>query len=83
MASVALGINLVPVFMTTLASICGSANGLTQEKLGRLGAATFAGVVAAVGSTGPLTDRWGAKPFVQLGNILTAAQQPSHPATVS
>ncbi len=73
MASLAIGLNLLPVFLTTLSVQYGGASGLTQEQLGRLGAAGFAGLVAGILVTGPLADRFGAKPFVQLGNALIAA----------
>lgn len=72
MMSLAIGLNLLPVFLTTLSATYGGAGGLTQEQLGRLGAITFAGLVAGILATGPLADRWGAKPFVQLGNALIA-----------
>ena len=73
MLSLAIGINLLPVFLTTLGMLYGGAGGLTQEELGRLGAITFAGLVAGIVLTGPLADRCGAKPFALLGNILTGA----------
>lgn len=70
MMCLAIGLNLLPVFLTTLSVIYGGADGLTQEQLGRLGAISFAGLVVGILVTGPLADRWGAKPFVQLGNAL-------------
>lgn len=69
MMSLSIGLNLLPVFLTTLDVTYG---GLTQEQLGRLGAFAFAGVVIGIVITGPLADRWGAKPFALLGNILIA-----------
>ncbi len=69
MMSLAIGINLLPVFLTTLSSIYGGVSGLTQEQLGRLGGIAFAGLVIGILVTGPLADRWGAKLFVQLGNV--------------
>ncbi|MCW5550127.1 MAG: MFS transporter, partial [Opitutaceae bacterium] len=72
MMSLAIGLNLLPVFLTTLSARYGGAAGLTQEQLGRLGAISFAGLVVGILVTGPLADRWGAKPFVQLGNALIA-----------
>lgn len=72
MMSLSIGLNLLPVFLTTIGAQYGGETGLTQEQLGRLGAATFAGVFVGILATGPLADRWGAKPFVQLGNALIA-----------
>ncbi|HEY8991133.1 MAG TPA: MFS transporter [Luteolibacter sp.] len=72
MMSLAIGLNLLPVFLTTLSTTYGGADGLTGEQLGRLGALAFAGVAAGIVVTGPLADRWGAKPFAQLGNALIA-----------
>ena len=68
----AIGLNLLPVFLTTLRTEYGGTAGLTGEQLGRLGALTFAGLVAGILLTGPMADRWGAKPFAQLGNAITA-----------
>ncbi len=73
MMSLSLGLNLLPVFLTTLSATYGGVDGLTQEQLGRLGAISFAGLVIGILVTGPLADRWGAKPFAQLGNGLIAA----------
>jgi MFS family permease len=73
MMGLAIGLNLLPVFLTTLSEIYGGAAGLSQEQLGRLGALAFAGLAAGILMTGPLADRWGAKPFVQLGNATIAA----------
>ncbi|MCF7689309.1 MAG: MFS transporter [Cephaloticoccus sp.] len=72
MMSLSIGLNLLPVFLTTLSATYGGADGLTAEQLGRLGAISFAGLVAGILITGPLADRWGAKPFAQLGNTLIA-----------
>lgn len=72
MMSLSIGLNLLPVFLTTIGEIYGGETGLTQEQLGRLGASTFAGLVVGILITGPLADRLGAKPFVQLGNALIA-----------
>jgi fucose permease len=71
MMALAIGLNLLPVFLTTLSRTYGGAEGLTAEQLGRLGAIVFAGLVAGIAMTGPLADRYGAKLFVQLGNGLT------------
>jgi fucose permease len=67
MMCLAIGINLVPVLLTTLSGALGGPAGLTQEQLGRLGAAAFAGLVLGIVITGPLADRWGAKPFTLVG----------------
>lgn len=72
MMSLAIGINLLPVFLTTLSATYGGAEGLTAEQLGRLGALAFAGLVVGILVTGPLADRWGTKPFALLGNGLIA-----------
>lgn len=73
MMSLSIGLNLLPVFLTTLSTTFGGAHGLTQEELGRLGALSFAGLVGGILVTGPLADRWGAKVFAQVGNALIAA----------
>lgn len=72
MMSLSIGINLLPVFLTTLSTTYGGTDGLTKEQLGRLGAFAFAGIVLGIIGTGPLADRWGTKPFTQLGNVLIA-----------
>lgn len=73
MMSLAIGVNLVPVFLTTLGEALGGPTGLTQEQLGRLGASSFTGLVLGILVTGPLADRWGAKPFALAGLALIAA----------
>jgi fucose permease len=72
MMSLAIGLNLLPVFLTNISSTYGGAAGLSQEHLGRLGAVSFAGLVIGILITGPLADRWGTKPFVQFGNVAIA-----------
>jgi MFS family permease len=67
MMSLSTGINLLPVFLTALGVDLG---GLDKEQLGRIPALTFVGLVAGIAVTGPLADRWGAKVFAQLGNLL-------------
>ncbi len=69
MMSLAVAVNLIPVFLTTLGASLGDGH-LTNEQLGRIGAMTFIGVVAGILITGPLADRWGPKLFAVLGNIL-------------
>ena len=69
MAAIAITVNLVPVYLTTISADFGT---LTQEQLGRIGAVTFAGVVLGVLVGGPLADRWGAKVFALGGNVLVA-----------
>ena len=69
----AIGLNLLPVFLTSLKTLYGGVSELTGEQLGRLGALAFAGLVTGIVMTGPLADRWGAKLFAQVGNALIAA----------
>lgn len=71
MMCLAVGLNLLPVFLTALSAFYGGVEGLSGEELGRLGALAFAGLVVGIVVTGPLADRYGAKPFAQLGNALT------------
>ncbi len=71
MMSLSIGLNLLPVFLTSIKYSFGGSEGLSGEELGRLGAVAFAGLVVGILLTGPLADRFGAKPFALLGNILT------------
>ena len=71
MMCLAIGLNLLPVFLTSIGTSFGQGGSLSREELGRLGAVTFAGLVVGIVMTGPLADRYGAKPFVILANILT------------
>ena len=73
MMSLAVAVNLMPVFLTTLRADLGGAVPLSNEQLGRIGAITFIGLVAGILITGPLADRFGAKPFAIGGNLLIAA----------
>ena len=72
MMCLAIGINFVPVLLTQFARDLGGAGGLTQEQLGRLAAASFAGLVMGILVTGPLADRFGAKPFTLVGLAVVA-----------
>ncbi|MFH1498330.1 MAG: MFS transporter [Verrucomicrobiota bacterium] len=86
MMSLAIGLNLLPVFLTTLSALYGGEAGLTGEQLGRLGAFAFTGLVVGIVITGPLADRFGAKLFAQSGlvlitlSLLGAAFAPSYAA---
>jgi len=70
MMSLAIGLNLLPVFLTTIREIFGGDEGLSAEELGRLGGTGFAGLVVGILISGPLADRFGAKPFALLANVL-------------
>lgn len=74
MMSLAIGINLLPLFLVNIQhSFPGAVDGgLSQEQLGRIGSVTFIGLVAAILITGPLADRFGAKVFSLAGNVLLA-----------
>jgi fucose permease len=73
MMSLAIGLNLLPVFLTTLSARFGGEAGLSNEQLGRLGASAFAGLVIGILITGPLADRRGAKLFAVGGTVVMAA----------
>lgn len=70
MMCLAIGVNLLPVFLISIGNDFGAGQPLDREALGRLGAVTFAGLVAGIVITGPLADRFGAKPFVLLAKLL-------------
>jgi len=72
MMTLAIALNLTPVFLTTLSTDLGGPAGLTNEQLGRIGAVIFTGLVVGILLTGPLADRLGTKPFALLGNGLIA-----------
>jgi len=72
MMCLAIAINFLPIFLTTLSIDFGGAAGLTHEQLGRLASMAFAGLVCGILLTGPLADRLGAKPFTIAGNLLIA-----------
>lgn len=63
MVCLAIAVNLMPIFLTTLRVDLGGRAGLTGEQLGRISAITFAGLVGGILFTGPLADRWGGKLF--------------------
>jgi len=77
MMSIAVAVNLVPVFLTTLATDlggptaeAGSSAGLTSEQLGRIGSITFMGLLAGIALTTSLVGRLGPKPFAVSANVL-------------
>jgi fucose permease len=72
MMVLAIAVNLLPVFLTTIAVDLGRGAPLSAEQLGRIGAITFIGLVAGILVTGPLADRWGARIFAVGGNALIA-----------
>jgi fucose permease len=72
MMVLAIAVNLLPVFLTTIAVDLGRGAPLSAEQLGRIGAITFIGLVGGILVTGPLADRWGAGIFAVGGNGLIA-----------
>jgi fucose permease len=70
MVCLAIAVNLMPIFLTTLRVELGGRTGLSGEQLGRISAVTFAGLVGGILFTGPLADRWGGKLFSILGTLL-------------
>jgi fucose permease len=70
MVCLAIAVNLMPIFLTSLRVDLGGRAGLTGEQLGRISAFTFAGLVGGILCTGPLADRWGGKMFSVLGTSL-------------
>jgi len=70
MVCLAIAVNLMPIFLTTLRFDLGGKAGLTGEQLGRISALTFAGLVGGILFGGPLADRWGGKLFSILGTLL-------------
>jgi fucose permease len=72
MMVLAIAVNLLPVFLTSIAADLGRGSPLSAEQLGRIGAVTFIGLVGGILVTGPLADRWGAKIFAVGGNALIA-----------
>ena len=61
MMVLAIAMNLMPVYLTSVSADLGGGEGLSKEKLGRIGAATFVGLVAGILLSGPLADRLGAR----------------------
>ena len=72
MMALAITINLLPVFLTTIAVDLGKGRLLSAERLGRIGAVTFIGLVGGIPVTGPVADRWGGQIFAVSGNGLIA-----------
>jgi fucose permease len=72
MMVLAIAVNLLPVFLTSIAIDLGNGTPLSAEQLGRIGAVTFTGLVGGILVTGPLADRWGAGIFAVGGNVLIA-----------
>ena len=72
MMMLAIAVNLLPVFLTSIAIDLGKGTPLSAEQLGRIGAVTFTGLVGGILLTGPLADRWGARIFAVGGNALIA-----------
>src|SRR5579864_2446854 len=72
MVCLAIAVNLMPVFLTTVRVDLGGSAGLTDEQLGRISAITFAGLVGGILCTGPLADRFGGRLFSILGTLLIA-----------
>lgn len=70
MVCLAIAVNLMPIFLTTLRVERGGRGGLSGEQLGRIGGVTFAGLVGGILFTGPLADRRGGKLFSVLGTLL-------------
>ena len=58
MVCLAIAVNLMPIFLTTVRVELGGRAGLSGEQLGRISAVTFAGLVGGILFTGPLADRW-------------------------
>jgi len=72
MVCLAIAVNLMPIFLTSLRVDLGGRDGLTGEQLGRISAFTFVGLVGGILLTGPLADRWGGKLFSIVGTLLIA-----------
>jgi MFS family permease len=72
MMVLAIAMNLMPVYLTSISADLGGSDGLSKEKLGLIGAATFVGLVSGILLSGPLADRLGAKAFTLAGSGLVA-----------
>ena len=72
MMVLAIAMNLMPVYLTSVSADLGGSAGLSKEQLGRIGAATFVGLVGGILLSGPLADRLGAKIFALMGSGLIA-----------
>jgi len=72
MMVLAIAMNLMPVYLTSVSADLGGGAGLSKEQLGRIGAATFVGLVAGILLCGPLADRLGARAFTLIGSGLIA-----------
>lgn len=68
MVTVAIGVNLLPVYFTTFSADFG---GLNEEQMGRISAFMFAGIVAGILLSGPLADRFGARLFTTGGSVVS------------
>jgi len=71
MMAVALGLILVPIYLTTFRQAF-AVDGvpLSEEQLGRIPAVLFGWVTVGILFSGPLADRWGAKLFAVAGLVL-------------
>jgi len=72
MVCLAVAVNLAPLLLTTLSDAVRDerGTGLTKEEKGRICSAIFVGLVVGIVLTGPLADRFGAKPFAIAGSLL-------------
>lgn len=73
MMCLGIGINLVPVFLTTLGETFGGVEGLTKEELGRLVASVLGGVTLGIIFASTFADRLGIKKLVIAGNAVIGA----------
>ena len=73
MMAVALGLILVPIYLTTFRQAF-AVDGvpLSEEQLGRIPAVLFGWVTVGILFSGPLADRWGAKLFAVAGLVLVS-----------
>jgi MFS family permease len=69
----AIAVNLMPIFLTTVRVELGGRAGLSGEQLGRISTVTFAGLVGGILFSGALADRWGGRLFSTLGTLLIGA----------